>query len=112
MRFLAPKVAVLRAGAGMVPPGQSDVNPAVNVIQATVTAGRDGRWRIALFQNTPAQFHGRPGARSEPDRGAVTGASGGQRRRERARHQALISARWSRSWLHPGAGSHCVTMYS
>ena len=24
--------------------------------------GSDGQWRIALFQNTPAQFHGRPEA--------------------------------------------------
>jgi hypothetical protein len=25
-----------------------------------VAAKRAGHWRIALFQNTPAQFHGRP----------------------------------------------------
>jgi len=28
------------------------------------------------------------------------------------RHQVLISLRWSRSWLHPGAGSHCTTVYA
>ena len=44
----------------MVPPGQSDLNPAVNTVQTVVAAKRDGRWRIVLFQNTPAQFHGRP----------------------------------------------------
>ncbi len=60
VRFLAPDVAVLRAVAGMVPPGQSDLNPAVNTLQTLVAAKRDGQWRIALFQNTPAQFHGRP----------------------------------------------------
>ncbi|HEV8579721.1 MAG TPA: SgcJ/EcaC family oxidoreductase [Thermoanaerobaculia bacterium] len=60
VRFLTPDVAILRAVAGMVPPGQSELNPAVNAIQSLVTARRDGRWRIALFQNTPAQFHGRP----------------------------------------------------
>src|SRR6266540_3892491 len=60
VRFLAPEVAVLRAVSGMVPPGQSDLNPAVNTIQTLVAARRDGRWRIALYQNTPAQFHGRP----------------------------------------------------
>jgi hypothetical protein len=44
----------------MIPPGQSDLNPAANVLQ-TLVATRDGdTWRIALFQNTPAQFHGRP----------------------------------------------------
>ncbi len=60
VRFLTPEVAVLRGVAGMVPPGQSDLNPAVNTIQTLVAAKRDGRWSIALFQNTPAQFHGRP----------------------------------------------------
>lgn len=60
VRFLVPDVAVLRAVAGMVPPGQSDLNPAVNTIQTLVAAKHDGQWRIALFQNTPAQFHGRP----------------------------------------------------
>ncbi len=60
VRFLTPEVAVLRAVAGMVPPGQSDLNPAVNTIQTLVAAKGAGPWRIALFQNTPAQFHGRP----------------------------------------------------
>ena len=60
VRFLAPDVAVLRAVAGMVPPGQSDLNPAVNAVQTLVAAKRDGKWRVILFQNTPAQFHGRP----------------------------------------------------
>lgn len=60
VRFLTPEVAILRAVAGMVPPGQLDLSPAVNTIQTLVAAKRDGKWRIALFQNTPAQFHGRP----------------------------------------------------
>ncbi len=60
VRFLTSEVAILRAVAGMVPPGQSDLNPAVNAVQTLVAAKRDGRWRIAVFQNTPARFHGRP----------------------------------------------------
>lgn len=60
VRFLSAEVALLRAVAGMVPPGQSDLNPAVNTIQTLVAAKGEGRWRIASFQNTPAQFHGRP----------------------------------------------------
>ena len=61
-RLLGPDVAVLRAVVGMVPPGQTDLNPAVNAVQTLVAArqGGDGAWRIAVFQNTPAQFHGRP----------------------------------------------------
>ncbi len=61
VRFLTPDVAVLRAVAGMVPPGQSDLNPAANAVQTLVAAKQqDGRWRIAVLQNTPAAFHGRP----------------------------------------------------
>ena len=58
--LLSPEVAILRAIAGMVPPGQSDINPAVNTLQTLIAVKRDGQWRIVLFQNTPAQFHGRP----------------------------------------------------
>ncbi len=60
VRFLSLEVALLRAAAGMVPPGQSDINPAVNTIQSLVVLKREGRWLITLYQNTPAQFHGRP----------------------------------------------------
>jgi len=60
VRLLSPDVAILRAIVGMVPPGQSDLNPAVNAHQTFVAARRDGMWRIELLQNTPAQFHGRP----------------------------------------------------
>ncbi len=60
VRFLYDKVAVLRAAAGMIPPGSSQINPATNALQ-TLTVIRQGeQWRIAHFQNTPAQFHGRP----------------------------------------------------
>jgi uncharacterized protein (TIGR02246 family) len=60
VRLLSPEVAILRAIVGMVPPGQVDLNPAVNAHQTLVAAKRDGTWRIELFQTTPAQFHGRP----------------------------------------------------
>lgn len=60
VRFLTPDVAILRAVVGMIPHGQSDIDPAVNAIQSLVAVKQDGGWQIALFQNTPAQFHGRP----------------------------------------------------
>ena len=60
VRLLSPDVALLRAVAGMVPPGQSDINPAVNAVQSLIATKEQGRWRIALFHNTPAAFHGRP----------------------------------------------------
>ena len=60
VRMLAPGVALLNAAAGMVPPGGDDLNPAVNTLQTVVAARAGDGWRIVLFQNTPAQFHGRP----------------------------------------------------
>jgi uncharacterized protein (TIGR02246 family) len=60
VRFPAPGVAILRAVSGLVPPGQSDINPALNAIQTLVAVRRDGHWRVEMFHNTPAAFHGRP----------------------------------------------------
>ena len=61
VRFITPEVVIVRAVAGMVPPGKSDIDPALNAVQSVVAAkAQDGEWRIALFQTTPAQFHGRP----------------------------------------------------
>jgi uncharacterized protein (TIGR02246 family) len=61
VRNIGSGAALLRAVAGMIPAGKDDINPAVNAIQ-TLVASRsgDGTWRIEMFQNTPAQFHGRP----------------------------------------------------
>ncbi|GCD80996.1 hypothetical protein PTHTG4_00580 [Parageobacillus thermoglucosidasius] len=60
VRFLASDIAILRAIAGMVPPGQSDVDPKLNAHHTLVAVKNEECWRIELFQNTPAQFHGRP----------------------------------------------------
>src|SRR3954451_4506900 len=62
VRLLAPGVVLLRAVAGMVPPGKSDLNPAVNTIHTLVAASEGSRWTVELFQSTPAAFHGRPAA--------------------------------------------------
>ncbi len=60
VRFLRSDVALLRSVAGRVPPGQSDLDPALNVIQSLIATKQAGRWAIALFQNTPAALPGRP----------------------------------------------------
>ncbi|BDG45992.1 MULTISPECIES: SgcJ/EcaC family oxidoreductase [Parageobacillus] len=60
VRLLSANIAVLRAIAGMVPPGQSDINPNVNTHHTLVAEKNGEKWQIQLFQNTPAQFHGRP----------------------------------------------------
>jgi len=59
-RFLAEDIALLRAIVGMVPPGKNDINPQTNAIQSLIAVNQDNNWLITLFQNTPAQFHGRP----------------------------------------------------
>lgn len=58
-RALGQDVVLLRTVSGLLPRGQADLNPAANAIQSLVAVRYDGAWRIALFQNTPAQFHGR-----------------------------------------------------
>ena len=60
VRSLGSDVALLRAVVGMVPPEQRDLNPDVNAIQTLVAVQETDGWRIALLQNTPAQYHGRP----------------------------------------------------
>jgi uncharacterized protein (TIGR02246 family) len=60
VRELAPGVTLLRAVAGMVPPGASELVPERNAIQSLVAVVENGAPRIALFQNTPARFDGRP----------------------------------------------------
>ena len=61
MRPAGSEVAVLRAIVGMVPPGRRELNPDTNAHQTLVAErAADVGWRIVLFQNTPAQYHGRP----------------------------------------------------
>lgn len=60
VRFLAPETAMLRAIAGLVPPGKSAIESSVNAHQTVIAVKREGEWRIVLYQNTAAQYHGRP----------------------------------------------------
>jgi uncharacterized protein (TIGR02246 family) len=60
IRSIGPDAVLLRAIVGMVPPGQDQLNPATNALHSLVAERGDGGWSIVLFQNTPAQYHGRP----------------------------------------------------
>ena len=60
VRPISSDVVVLRANAGMVPPGKDELNPDRNAVQSMVAARKGGKWEIALFQNTPAAYDGRP----------------------------------------------------
>lgn len=63
VRSLAPGAALLRAVAGMVPPGEQDLNENLS-IQSLVAVREGDEWRIALWHNTPAAFDGRPDDRA------------------------------------------------
>ncbi len=60
VRMIGTDAAVLRAIAGMVPPGKGDIEPGLNAIQTLVAEKQAGSWQVVHFQTTPAQFHGRP----------------------------------------------------
>lgn len=58
--FLDSRTVLLRAIAGMIPIGQTEIKPSLNAHQTLVAVKNEEKWLIQLFQNTPAQFHGRP----------------------------------------------------
>ncbi|ASK61024.1 DUF4440 domain-containing protein [Virgibacillus phasianinus] len=60
IRQVSTDTAILRAIVGMVPPGETELDPSLNAHQTLVAVKEEGKWSIELFQNTPAQFHGRP----------------------------------------------------
>jgi len=61
-------VSLLRAEAGMVPPGSDTIKSDVNAHQTMLAVHTDVGWKILLFQNTPAKFDGRPTAVAEMTR--------------------------------------------
>jgi uncharacterized protein (TIGR02246 family) len=60
VRLLGSEVGLLRAVAGMVPPGSGDLKPELNTIHTLIASRHADGWRAALFQSTPAAWHGRP----------------------------------------------------
>ena len=60
VRSIASDTSLLRANAGLIPPGKDDIDPALNAVQSLVAVKKGKEWKIALFQNTPAQFHMQP----------------------------------------------------
>ncbi len=64
VRSVAGGVAVLHAHAGMIPPGEDDVDPGLHSIHTLVAIDEGGgRWKTTLFQATPAAWLGRRDAR-------------------------------------------------
>jgi uncharacterized protein (TIGR02246 family) len=62
VRPLGSSAVLLRAEAGMVPPGEQDLMPERNTVHALVAVEVEGEWRAAHFHSTPAAFDGRPEA--------------------------------------------------
>jgi uncharacterized protein (TIGR02246 family) len=61
MRFLTPDVAIMHVVGGTIMAGQSDIEPGRNSIQTLVIKrNKAGQWSLAAFQNTRAQYIGRP----------------------------------------------------
>jgi len=53
--------AYLQRYAGMIPAGANDLDPDLHTVHTMVAVDEGGgRWRISLFQSTPAAFHGFP----------------------------------------------------
>jgi uncharacterized protein (TIGR02246 family) len=60
-RFLTSDVALMYAVSGTIMAGQTDIEPERNSVQTLVaTKGNKGKWLLAAFQNTRAQYLGRP----------------------------------------------------
>jgi uncharacterized protein (TIGR02246 family) len=59
IRPLSSSIYLLRAVAGMVALDKKEINPKVNAIQTLIVYKENDEFKIALFQNTPAAFHGR-----------------------------------------------------
>jgi uncharacterized protein (TIGR02246 family) len=60
VREVASQLVLIRAVAGMVPPGESQINPWTNAIQHMLLSRQGGRFKIEVFQNTPTAHHARP----------------------------------------------------
>jgi uncharacterized protein (TIGR02246 family) len=63
VRAITDGVAVLHAHAGAIPPGGNDVDPALHSVHTLVAVAEGGRWKISLFQSTPAAWREHPEAR-------------------------------------------------
>ena len=57
---ISTDVAIVRAIAGMVPPGSKDFDPKLHAVHRMTAVHRGGAYRVALFQNTPARLDNRP----------------------------------------------------
>jgi uncharacterized protein (TIGR02246 family) len=60
VRFLTSDVALMHVVGGTIMADQTDIEPERNSVQTLVATKNRGEWRLAAFQNTRAQYLGRP----------------------------------------------------
>jgi uncharacterized protein (TIGR02246 family) len=61
VRFVTPDVAIIHTIGGTIMAGQTDIEPERNSVQTLVaTKDSKGEWYLTAFQNTRAQYFGRP----------------------------------------------------
>jgi len=60
IRFPSSEIAILIAVGGTVMAGKSDIEPERNSIHTLVAIKHDSKWYFTAFQNSRAQFIGRP----------------------------------------------------
>ncbi len=66
VRFLTPDVAIMHAASGTIMDRQTEIEPERNSVHTLVAMkGNDGKWRLAAFQNTRAQYIERPDMSNE-----------------------------------------------
>lgn len=61
IRFVTEDVAIMIAVGGTVMAGQSDIDPDRNSVHTLVAVKHNVKWYFTAFQNSQAQFIGRPG---------------------------------------------------
>jgi uncharacterized protein (TIGR02246 family) len=60
IRFLTSDIALVVAVGGTVMAGQSDIDPERNSIHMLVAIKQNAKWYFTAFQNSRAQYTGRP----------------------------------------------------
>jgi len=60
IKLLDANCILLSAVTGLIPAGNTGIDPSKNALQSLLAVKKEDGWHIELFQNTAAQFHGRP----------------------------------------------------
>ena len=60
VRLLGDAVGLVHAIAGMVPRDGTRINSSLNAVQSMLARKQRGKWKVELFQNTPARLDGHP----------------------------------------------------